>query len=46
MKRDEALRRIRAQIAGGRPVIGAGAGTGISAKAAEAGGVDLLIIYN
>lgn len=46
MNRDEALSRIRAQIERGIPVIGAGAGTGISAKAAEAGGVDLLIIYN
>jgi predicted TIM-barrel enzyme len=46
MERSEALRRLRATIASGSPVIGAGAGTGISAKAAEAGGVDLLIIYN
>ena len=30
----------------GEPIIGAGAGTGISAKSAEAGGVDLIIIYN
>lgn len=46
MKREEALRRIREQIALGNPVIGAGAGTGISAKCAEAGGADLIIIYN
>lgn len=46
MKRNEALRRIRAQIDENKPVIGAGAGTGISAKSAQAGGVDLLIIYN
>ncbi len=46
MDRTTALERIRGQIAAGRPVIGAGAGTGISAKAAEAGGVDLIIIYN
>ena len=46
MTRDEALARLRAQIASGRAVIGAGAGTGLSAKCAEAGGVDLLIIYN
>ncbi|WP_028936454.1 phosphoenolpyruvate hydrolase family protein [Pseudonocardia spinosispora] len=46
MNREQALRRIRAQIDARRPVIGAGAGTGISAKAAEAGGVDLLILYN
>lgn len=43
---DECLRRLRAQIAAGSPIIGAGAGTGISAKFAERGGVDLIIIYN
>lgn len=46
MLRSVALQRLREQIAAGRPVIGAGAGTGISAKSAEAGGVDLIIIYN
>jgi len=46
MDRATALARFRATIAAGEPLIGAGAGTGISAKAAEAGGVDLLIIYN
>jgi predicted TIM-barrel enzyme len=46
MDRETALSRLRAATAAGRPIIGAGAGTGISAKAAEAGGVDLLIIYN
>ena len=44
--RSESLRRLRAQIASGVPIIGAGAGTGISAKFAERGGVDLIIIYN
>ena len=44
--RDEALARLRAQIRSGRPIIGAGAGTGLSAKSAEAGGADLIIIYN
>ena len=44
--RSTALARFRAQIAAGKPIIGAGAGTGISAKSAEAGGVDLIIIYN
>jgi len=44
--REEALRRLNGNIAGGRPIIGAGAGTGISAKFAERGGVDLIIIYN
>ena len=46
MDRTTALRRLRATIDSGQAVIGAGAGTGISAKAAEAGGVDLIIIYN
>ena len=44
--RDEYLSRIRGEIAAGRPVVGAGAGTGLSAKCAEAAGVDLIIIYN
>jgi predicted TIM-barrel enzyme len=44
--RDAILQRLRAKVAAGRPIIGAGAGTGISAKMAEAGGVDLLVIYN
>ncbi|MBO0803817.1 MAG: phosphoenolpyruvate hydrolase family protein [Nocardiopsaceae bacterium] len=43
---DEVLRRLRAKASGGKPVIGAGAGTGLSAKCAEAGGADLIIIYN
>jgi predicted TIM-barrel enzyme len=44
--REESLSRLRETVANGDPVIGAGAGTGISAKFAERGGVDLLIIYN
>jgi len=44
--REEALRRLHARISAGEPIIGAGAGTGISAKFAERGGVDLIIIYN
>src|SRR5438552_11393809 len=40
------LERLRAQVAAGKPIIGGGAGTGISAKCAEAGGIDLIIIYN
>ncbi len=44
--RDEILARLRAQVAAGRPVIGGGAGTGLSAKCAELGGIDLIIIYN
>jgi predicted TIM-barrel enzyme len=46
MTRDQALARLRAQLAAGNPIIGAGAGTGLSAKCAEAGGTDLIIIYN
>jgi predicted TIM-barrel enzyme len=46
MTRQEALAKLRAQIAAGSPIIGAGAGTGLSAKCAEAGGTDLIIIYN
>jgi predicted TIM-barrel enzyme len=44
--RDECLQRLRAQVAAGRPIIGGGAGIGLSAKCAEAGGIDLIIIYN
>jgi predicted TIM-barrel enzyme len=46
VNRDEALARLHAQVESGRPIIGAGAGTGLSAKSAEAGGADLIIIYN
>jgi predicted TIM-barrel enzyme len=44
--RSQVLERLRKIIAKGRPIIGGGAGTGISAKFEEAGGVDLIIIYN
>ena len=40
------LERFRAKIAAGRPIIGGGAGTGLSAKCEEAGGIDLIVIYN
>lgn len=46
MNREAALNRLRAEIDAGNAVIGAGAGTGLSAKCAEAGGADLIIIYN
>ena len=46
MNRQDALKRLRATLAAGNAIIGAGAGTGLSAKCAEAGGVDLIIIYN
>lgn len=44
--RSQILDRLRAQAAAGTPIIGGGAGTGITAKSAEAGGIDLLVIYN
>jgi predicted TIM-barrel enzyme len=44
--RAEALKRLRQQIADKKPIIGAGAGAGISAKFSERGGVDIIIIYN
>lgn len=44
--RQEILNRLHAQVAAGRAIVGAGAGTGISAKFAEAGGADIIIIYN
>ena len=46
MNGQEALARLRRTIADGGVIIGAGAGTGLSAKCAEAGGADLIIIYN
>ncbi|MCA9104143.1 MAG: phosphoenolpyruvate hydrolase family protein [Pirellulaceae bacterium] len=44
--RAEILDRLRSKVAAGRPIVGGGAGTGISAKLSEAGGIDLLVIYN
>ena len=46
LTREPILDRLRAQLAMGKPIVGCGAGTGISAKFAEAGGADLIIIYN
>src|SRR5690625_3873942 len=43
---DECLNRLKSQVDQQKPIIGAGAGTGISAKFAEKGGVDIIIIYN
>lgn len=40
------LERLRTKVASGKPIVGGGAGTGISAKCEEAGGVDLIVIYN
>jgi predicted TIM-barrel enzyme len=44
--RTQILERLRRQTADGRPIVGGGAGTGISAKLEEAGGIDLIVIYN
>jgi predicted TIM-barrel enzyme len=44
--RTHILGQLRAKVASGKPIVGAGAGTGISAKCEEAGGVDLIVIYN
>ena len=46
IKREEIIRRLRKNISEGKPIIGTGAGTGISAKFEEAGGTDLIIVYN
>jgi len=46
MKREDIIRRLRSSIDDGSPLLGCGAGTGISAKFAERGGADLIIIYN
>jgi predicted TIM-barrel enzyme len=44
--REEILKRLKEKVAKGEPIVGCGAGTGISAKMAERGGADLIIIYN
>ncbi len=44
--RETVLERFRAMIARGEPIVGGGAGTGLSAKCEEAGGIDLIVIYN
>jgi predicted TIM-barrel enzyme len=44
--RSSILEKLRAKVAAGQPIVGGGAGTGISAKMSEAGGIDLLVIYN
>ena len=44
--RSALLERYRRMIARGEPIIGGGAGTGLSAKCEEAGGIDLIVIYN
>src|SRR5215470_13792034 len=44
--RSEILKKFRGMIERGEPIIGGGAGTGLSAKCEEAGGIDLIVIYN
>jgi predicted TIM-barrel enzyme len=44
--RSEILAKLRALKEAGRPIVGGGAGTGLSAKCEEAGGIDLIVIYN
>jgi predicted TIM-barrel enzyme len=46
IERSGLLERFRAMIARGEPIVGGGAGTGLSAKCEEAGGIDLIVIYN
>ncbi|MBI3863274.1 MAG: phosphoenolpyruvate hydrolase family protein [Planctomycetia bacterium] len=46
LSRAAILQRLRAKVAQGLPIVGGGAGTGISAKCEEAGGIDLIVIYN
>ncbi|QYR22510.1 phosphoenolpyruvate hydrolase family protein [Paenibacillus sp. sptzw28] len=46
ISRREIVQNLRSQLENGRFIVGAGAGTGLSAKCAEAGGVDMIIIYN
>ena len=46
ISRSEAITRLNEQVRAGKPIIGAGAGAGISAQFAERGGVALIIIYN
>ena len=45
-RREEILARLREKVAQGQPILGGGAGTGLSAKLEEAGGIDLIVIYN
>ncbi len=46
MTRPQMLEKFRGMIARGEPIVGGGAGTGLSAKCEEAGGIDLIVIYN
>ena len=44
--REQILQNLRAKVARGQPIVGGGAGTGLSARCEEAGGIDLIVIYN
>jgi predicted TIM-barrel enzyme len=44
--RQAILDSLRSKVAAGLPIVGGGAGTGLSAKCEEAGGLDLIVIYN
>jgi len=46
MMREALMARFRAMVQAGQPILGGGAGTGLSAKCEEAGGIDLIVIYN
>ncbi|CAM8469401.1 TPA: phosphoenolpyruvate hydrolase family protein [Morganella morganii] len=46
LSRDALLKKFNDMISRGEPIIGGGAGTGLSAKCEEAGGIDLIVIYN
>jgi len=46
ISRQDCIKKFRAMIRRGEPIIGGGAGTGLSAKCEEAGGIDLIVIYN
>src|ERR1700726_4371247 len=45
-ERADILQKFRAMVVRGEPIVGGGAGTGLSAKCEEAGGIDLIVIYN
>jgi predicted TIM-barrel enzyme len=46
IERSQLIEKFRAMVARGEPIVGGGAGTGLSAKCEEAGGIDLIVIYN
>src|SRR5438067_12905809 len=46
LARQDLIDKFRAMIARGQPIVGGGAGTGLSAKCEEAAGIDLIVVYN